>query len=229
MKILYEDNHLLVVEKEENRPSQKDESNDLDVHSLAKEYLRTAYNKTGNIYLGLLHRLDRRVGGVMMFAKTSKAASRISEEIRNRGVIKKYRAIVDGTLLQGDTWIDWMEKSSIRAVASTKNCKNAVEAILSFIVLSHFTIEDRPYTLVEVELITGRYNQIRFQFANRGYPIVEDFKYGYKGPNLFNQLGLWCHYIEITHPITKNKIHFISLPAHGIWKYVDKKEELSDR
>ena len=156
LNILYEDNHLLVVEKFINVLSQKDNTNDIDMTEIVKEYLKKKYNKPGNVYVGLIHRLDRRVGGVMVFAKTSKAASRLSEDIRNHKFQKRYLALALGEVDSG-TMVDKIIKDEKTRLA--KLSKDGKEAILNYQVINRILIGDVIHSYVKVELVTGRYNQ----------------------------------------------------------------------
>lgn len=212
LNVLYEDNHLLVVEKFINVLSQKDETEDLDMTEIIKEYLKRKYQKPGNVYLGLIHRLDRRVGGVMVFAKTSKAASRLSEDIRESNIKKYYQALVKGKLAgKGTIDINLLkDKKNNIAIVS----KNGKRAILNYIVLESSNEKSR----VLVELVTGRYNQIRASFAHIGHPLINDYKYDKttKPNNL--DIGLWCYKIILTHPTTKQTLEFSLDPKGDIWK-----------
>ncbi|MDD3999856.1 MAG: RluA family pseudouridine synthase [Bacilli bacterium] len=222
LKIVYEDNHLLVVVKPANLLSQKDYTNDEDLLNLLKAYLKEKYNKLGNVYLGLVHRLDRRVSGLMVYAKTSKAASRLSETIRNREFIKKYYALFLGELSpKRGVLRHYLKKVETKkgplAKVSLKTDGEAKEAILEYQVQKSVLIDGEIITLVEVNLITGRYNQIRAQFSKINKPLLNDYKYNYRGPN-YGELGLICSELNFTHPTTKEKMSFNYFPEQGIWK-----------
>ena len=214
LEVIYEYNHLIVVVKEENLLSQKDKTEDEDILSLVKAYLKEKYQKLGNVYLGLVHRLDRRVGGVMVFAKTSKAASRLSKAIRERDFEKKYLAICTGKVESGI-----LKHKLIKKDQMALESKEGKEAVLEYKVIKYLKEEGLDYTLVDVDLITGRYNQIRAQFALIGHPLINDFKYGYQGKNYFDQLGLWCYELKVPHPITKEQMSFKKIPEGGIWSF----------
>lgn len=203
-KIFYEDNHIIVVEKNEGVLSQGDNSNDESILDKIKEYLRIKYNKPGNVYLGLVHRLDRRVSGIMVFAKTSKAASRLSEAIANHKFEKHYLAIVTGFLSGNGKLVNKLEKIDSRAV----EINSGKESVLEYNVLKNFNIGDNKFSLLDINLITGRYNQIRKQLSIIGHPIVNDFKYGYRGINYDNSFGLRCYKLSFPHPITKDILSF---------------------
>lgn len=167
LKVIYEDNHIIVVEKPVNVPSQQDKTNDIDMLTIIKQYLKEKYNKLGNVYLGLIHRLDRPVGGVMVFAKTSKAAARLSEQVRNKEFKKKYLAIVDGKMENGSGVLeDYLLKNERTNTSKVveEGTKNAKYANLEYEVIAYN--EETDLSLVKVTLHTGRHHQIRLQFAN---------------------------------------------------------------
>jgi 23S rRNA pseudouridine1911/1915/1917 synthase len=208
--IIYEDNHLLVVEKPVNVLSQEDETNDKDMLTILKEYIKKKYNKPGNVYLGLVHRLDRPVGGVMIFAKTSKAASRLSEQVRNKTFKKTYFAVIHGNMNKRDTLKDYLYKDSKTNIVTVvkKGYPNSKDAELDYEILDS---EDN-LSLVKINLKTGRSHQIRVQFASRGHALYGDQKYGKNVNKVGQQIALWSNSIEIVHPITKEKQIFKSIP-----------------
>lgn len=202
--ILYEDNHLLVVEKPVNISSQLDQSKDKDLLTMLKEYIKVKHNKPGNVYLGLVHRLDRPVGGVMVFAKTSKAASRLSEQIRIGEFKKTYLAVVHGILDKKSGRLeDYLLKDSrtnmVRIVGS--DAKGAKKAVLDYECIGY----SGNFTLVRVCLRTGRSHQIRVQFAGIGHPLYGDQKYGVKFNKQGQQIALWSAEIVLTHPTLKEE------------------------
>lgn len=202
--ILYEDNHIIVVDKKVNVPVQEDESRDSDLLTIIKEYLKEKYHKPGNVYLGLVHRLDRPVGGVMVFAKTSKAASRLSEQMRTHQIEKKYYAVVEGTLKEKDTYIDKLYKNTKLNKVTIDN--RGKEAVLSYERVKTY----KRYSLTDITLKTGRSHQIRVQFSSRGTPLYGDQKYN---PNskVGEQIALYSYYLSFYHPTTKEKMEF-SMP-----------------
>ncbi len=210
LNILYEDNHLIVVIKPAGILSQADNTKDEDMLTIIKKYLKEKYNKPGNVYLGLVHRLDRPVGGIMVFAKTSKAASRLSEQIRNNEFHKSYLALIYGTLepLNGSLK-DKIEKLDNQEVKL--NTPNGKEAILHYETVK--TIED--ISLVKINLVTGRYHQIRVQFASRNHPLLGDYRHGKKDNNM---LCLFAYKLSFKHPISKEEITFEYMPTEDIWK-----------
>ena len=182
LNVIYEDNHIIVVEKPVNIPSQGDKTGDIDMLTLVKRYIKEKYNKPGEVYLGLVHRLDRPVGGVMVFARTSKAAARLSEQVRNKDFKKKYLVIVDGKFEKNKgTLEDYLlknEKTNTSKVVK-EGTKNAKLAILDYEVLKYN--EEINLSVVKVNLHTGRHHQIRVQMANAGHSICGDQKYGTRG------------------------------------------------
>ncbi len=211
MKVIYEDNQIIVVEKEANIPSQQDKTGDVDMLTLVKQYIKEKYNKPGEVYIGLVHRLDRPVGGVMVFARTSKAASRLSEQVRNKTLHKTYIAVVDGKIENVfGTLEDYLykdERNNISKVVN-KEKKNAKFAKLDYEVLDYD--EKRDLTTVKINLHTGRHHQIRVQFANFGHSLFGDQKYGVRGKG--KQIRLWAYKLTIEHPVKKEMMTFISIP-----------------
>ena len=211
INIIYEDNHLLVVEKPINIPVQKDSSNDLDLLTMLKDYIKKKYNKPGNVYLGLVHRLDRPVGGIMVFAKTSKAASRLSEQIRNGTFKKGYLATICGKVKENGTLEDCLLKDT--KTNMVKIDKKGKKSILNYKRLNY----KEGMSLVEIELITGRSHQIRVQFSSRGYPLYGDQRYN-KTAKVGEQIALFSNSIIFEHPISKKKIEFnLKLPKRRPW------------
>ena len=218
LKILYEDNHIIVVEKKPNIPSQGDKTNDIDMLTIVKQYIKEKYNKPGEVYLGLIHRLDRPVGGVMVFARTSKAAARLSEEVRDKVFKKKYLTIVDGRFeKRSDNLEDYLlknEKNNLSKVVK-EGTKNAKLASLDYEELTYN--EETNLSLLKINLHTGRHHQIRVQLSSRGHSIYGDQKYGTRGRG--KQIALWAYSLSLVHPITKEEMTFESLPEKiGSWK-----------
>jgi 23S rRNA pseudouridine1911/1915/1917 synthase len=210
-EIIFEDNHLLVVEKPPNMLSQSDSTGDADLLSTLKEDLKVRYNKPGEAYLGLVHRLDRPVGGVMVFAKTSKAASRLSEQIRVKSVNKSYFAIVNSIkqdIKDSDKLIHYIKKDvKINKVKIEEYpFSDAKQAVLYYCVVE----KQRDLCLVKVELETGRTHQIRAQLAAAGMPLWGDQKYGSGKPG--QQLALWSCNLKLQHPVTKEQMSFSTEP-----------------
>ena len=217
LKIIYEDNHIIVVEKKPNIPSQSDKTGDIDMLTIVKDYIKEKYNKPGNVYLGLVHRLDRPVGGIMIFAKTSKAASRLSNQVREKIFKKEYLAVVDGKFEQKKgSLTDYLykdERNNISKVVK-KEKKNAKLANLDYEVLKYNNVKN--LSLVKINLHTGRHHQIRVQLANFNHSIFGDQKYGTRGQG--KQIALWAYKLTIIHPITKEEMEFTDFPdSVGTW------------
>ncbi len=217
LNILYEDNHIIVVEKPRNILSQSDITKDLDLLTIVKQYIKEKYHKPGKVYLGLVHRLDRPVGGVMVFAKTSKAAARLSDQIKNHKIEKKYLAIVHGKLSPKGTFIDKLEKLSNGTTIISDKGK---ESELSYKVKKYRKKEN--LSLVEISLKSGRHHQIRVQFSSRGHALYGDQKYGQQEKE---NIALFAYYLKFYHPTTKKLMQFkISLSQDGYWtKFTQKK------
>ena len=211
LTILYEDNHIIVVIKPQNVTSQEDRTKDKDMLSLVKEYIKEKYNKEGNVFVGLVHRLDRPTGGIMIFAKTSKAASRLSEQIRDNKIDKTYYAVTSSLpkdkQKELENYLKKDEKNNIVKIVPRSEA-GAKHAKLYYKVLQ--TRND--HALVEVKLLTGRSHQIRVQFAGINCPLVGDGKYGRDKEVSSTNLGLWAGRIEFTHPVTKQKMIFAYPP-----------------
>lgn len=231
LDIIYEDNHIIVVVKPVGIPVQADKSGDLDMLSVIKDYLKEKYDKKGNVYLGLVHRLDRMVGGVMVFAKTSKAASRISENIRNNDVKKRYYAIVNGKMkidkkiTRLENYLVKNERKNMSRVVNDKNIKNAKLAVLEYKVIKNVIYNNKDYSFVDVDLHTGRHHQIRLQFANIAHPLYGDQKYGQKVNKVGQNVGLFSYYLEFPHP-TKDEICCFTKMPYEVEKHDKIWEEL---
>lgn len=211
INVIYEDNHLLVVEKPIDMPVQADNSRDRDFLNFLKEYLKDKYNKPGNVYLGLVHRLDRPVGGIMVFAKTSKASARLSEQIRTHQVEKFYYAVLDGKIKPDkDILKDRLLKNKKTNI--TKIDPRGKEAVLEYEVIKY----RRPFSLVNINLKTGRSHQIRVQFSSRGYPLYGDQKYNDR--HIKDHIALYSYKISFYHPINKQKLEF-SLPLPNTYPF----------
>ena len=203
INIIYEDNHLLVVEKPVNIPVCEDSSHDLDLLTILKKYIKDKYNKPGNVYLGLVHRLDRPVGGVMVFAKTSKAASRLSKQVQEHNLEKGYYAVVDGIINSNGEFTDYLYKDSKKNISYVTDKNKGKLSKLEYKVMK---IVDN-YTLVRIKLETGRSHQIRVQFSSRGFPLVGDHKYN-NNSNQKIPVALFSYKLSFYHPISKNKLVF---------------------
>lgn len=208
INVIYEDNHLLVVEKPINIPVCEDESKDIDLLSILKSYLKNKYNKPGNVYLGLVHRLDRPVGGVMVFSKTSKAANRLSKQVSEHSLKKTYYAVVCGKAKNKDTLVDYLYKDTKKNISYVVDKAKGKESILDYKLICY---KDN-YSLVEINLKTGRSHQIRVQFSSRGFPLVGDAKYN-KNHDGKTNVALFAKRLEFIHPVSKEKLSFeLELP-----------------
>lgn len=212
LEVLYEDNHVIVVVKPCNILSQADVTGDMDMLTLIKAYLKEKYHKPGNVYLGLVHRLDRPVGGIMVFAKTSKAAARLSKQVQKHELEKQYYAIICGRMKEKKgEFCDYLKKvSNGNTVVVSAYDPEGKEAKLSYQVVK----EKDSYSLVRIQLLTGRHHQIRVQFASRGYPLLGDRRYGGIPAE---QLSLYSYHLAFFHPVSKEKLIFEKKPCGKVW------------
>lgn len=208
LNILYEDNHLIVVIKPINILSQSDSTNDPDMLTILKDYIKKKYNKPGNVYLGLVHRLDRPTGGIMVFARTSKAAARLADQIKNKNFKKSYLAVVHGKTLEKDNLTDYLIKKETKSYVTTKDLGKLAE--LEYERINYNQKED--LSLLKINLKTGRNHQIRVQFSSRNYPLYGDSKYG---TDKNKNLGLYAYKLEFTHPTTKENLTFTNYPNYN--------------
>ena len=207
-KVVFLDNHLLVMYKDAGLLSQGDRTGDMDLLTLSKYYLKKKFHKDGNVFLGLVHRLDRPVSGLMVFARTSKAASRLSEQFRNHRPLKKYLVLVSGNVAGTGNCTDYIAKKEQKAIAVKVDSKGAKLAELNWRNLKNF----KDYSLLEVELITGRFHQIRFQMAQMGHAVLGDRKYGSKLPFVKGTVALHAHSLFLEHPVRKSPMEWQVLP-----------------
>lgn len=221
LKIIYEDNHIIVVEKPVNIPSQGDKTGDIDMLTIIKQYIKEKYNKPGNVYLGLVHRLDRPVGGVMIFAKTSKAAARLSNQVIEKVFKKKYLVIANGKFKNDKgTLQDYLLKNERTNTSKVvkEGTKNSKYAELDYEVLKYD--EELNLSVLKVNLHTGRHHQIRVQLSSRDHSIYGDQKYGGRGHG--KQICLWAYELTIEHPITKEQMTFQDFPEkEKSWKILE--------
>lgn len=214
LEVIYEDNHIIVIVKPPNVLSQKDSTNDIDMLTLVKNYIKVKYNKPGNVYVGLVQRLDRPVGGLMVFAKTSKAASRMSNMIKNHQFTKKYLAVINGMLeRKNGEFEDYLLKKENGTTIVSSNGK--------YCCLKYKVLEENlnmNLSLIEVDLITGRHHQIRVQFASRNHPLYGDYRYGNSSNK---QIALWAYKLSLIHPVLKKEMIFEKYPniKDSAWKY----------
>lgn len=224
-KIIYEDNHVIVVIKPHNIAVQEDETKDLDMLTLIKDFIKVRDNKPGNVFLGLVHRLDRPTGGVMVFAKTSKAASRLSKQLQDKKLSKHYLCVVNGKPQQAnDRLVTYLKKDAKTNTVSIapKLEEGSKEAILEYSIVT----TKKNYSLIDVDLITGRSHQIRVQMSKQlNCPIYADFKYGDKEHG--GNLALWAYELKFIHPITKENMKFRVAPEYenSVFKNFEKEIE----
>ena len=211
LTILYEYNHIIVIVKPYNILSQGDSTGDLSIMDMIKSYIKEKYHKPGNVYLGLVHRLDRPVGGIMVFAKSSKAASRLCKCFNEHVVSKKYLAIVHGKMEEKNgKMVDLIEKGKDGKSFVSSDGKKAV---LDYEVLA-YDIQNNC-SLVSINLQTGRHHQIRVQFSSRGHYLLGDQRYGVLDGT---QICLFCYYLSFPHPTTKKVLEFKYYPEQkGQW------------
>lgn len=211
LRVLFEDNHLLALEKPPGLLTQGDRTGDENLLDLGKAYLKDKYAKPGQVYLAMIHRLDRPTGGVVLFCRTSKAASRLNEQFRERTVKKTYLALCKGQVESRNKQVHYLSyDDSIRRTLVSDTPKNGYKkAILSYQVLARGRA-----SLLRVSLETGRKHQIRAQLAHLGHPLLLDKKYGAggKGNKLVKAIGLWAHQLTIQHPVKKEPLLFTSWP-----------------
>ncbi|MCL2751215.1 MAG: RluA family pseudouridine synthase [Firmicutes bacterium] len=208
MEILFEDNHIIVTVKPQNMPSQGDESGDQSLLDAVKEYIGQKYNKPGNVYIGLVHRLDRPTGGVMVFARTSKAASRLGAQIKDGDFEKKYFAVVSGMPKEKrGTLVNYLVKNEATNMVSVTGAAvlGAKRAELTYNIVE----QGEKYSLASIQLLTGRGHQARVQMQYLGNPIYGDARYGGSpGKNL----ALWAYELRFRHPITDTAMTFRAAP-----------------
>lgn len=212
--VIFVDNHLLVVNKPHGMLSQADATGDDDALSAGKRYLKARFNKPGNVFLGLVHRLDRPASGAMVFARTSKAASRLSEQFRSRTAGKRYLAIVEGEASLSGEMVDFLKKfgpGDVRVVSPTT--EGGQRAVMRAKVLSTSTWKTTEVSLVEVVLETGRAHQIRVQLARRGHPIIGDLRYGAASEFDGRNLALHAWSLEIEHPTLRKRMRWVVAPG----------------
>lgn len=212
--ILYEDNHIIVVLKKPNVLCQGDITGDKDLLSMIKEYIKDKYNKPGNVYVGLVHRLDRPVGGIMVYAKTSKSASRLSKMIQEHIFLKEYLLVCYGNLCNSGEFKDKILKVDKKAVISSEG----KDSLLKYEVID----KKGDLNLVKVHLITGRFHQIRLQFSSRGCPLYGDQLYGMQDKK---QIALFAYHLRFKHPVKDEIMDFKLYPNGGVWDLFNYKEE----
>ena len=222
MRVLYEDNHIIIVNKASSEIVQGDRTGDKPLSEKVKEYLKVKYNKPGNVFCGVTHRLDRPTSGIVVFAKTSKALSRLNKMFRDDEVGKKYWAIVQNRP-ESDTGtlIHYLIKDNRRNKSSAYNTekKDTKKAILHYTLLA----ESNNYFMLEINLETGRHHQIRVQLSQIGSPIKGDLKYGAKRSNGDGSISLHARSISFIHPVSKKNINVTApVPNDNLWSFFEK-------
>ena len=218
MKVIYEDNHIIVVSKTASEIVQGDKTGDTPLSELVKHYLKEKYNKPGNVFIGVTHRLDRPVSGLVVFAKTSKALARLNEMFKNGDVHKTYWAIVKNCPQETEATLEHYlvrnEKQN-KSYAYDREKPGAKKAILHYKLIGH----SENYFLLEVDLKTGRHHQIRCQLAKIGCPIKGDLKYGFPRSNPDGSICLHARRVSFIHPVSKELIELEApLPVVNLWK-----------
>ena len=218
MNVVYEDNHIIIVNKKSGEIVQGDKTGDTPLSDIVKQYIKEKYNKPGNVFLGVVHRLDRPVSGLVVFAKTSKALSRLNEMFRTGDVHKTYWAIVKKNDIAPEaTLTDWLTRNERqnKSYAHNREVPGAKKAVLSYKVRS---MSDN-YMLLEVRLMTGRHHQIRCQLAHMGCPIKGDLKYGSPRSNPDGSISLMSRRVEFVHPVSKETIAVEApVPDDRLWQ-----------
>lgn len=221
LTVLYEDNQIVVVIKPQNVPTMADESGDKDMLTLVKEYIKEKYNKPGEAFIGLVHRLDRPTGGIMVFARNSKSAKRLSEQFQTHSVEKVYYAVTNGVVKhKSQKLVNYLKKDEkeniVKIVPMSESGAKKAELVYNYLE------DDEKESLLEVKILTGRSHQIRLQLSNIGYPLVGDVKYG-KAKGKTSQLGLWAGKLAFDHPTTKQRLVFMASPdmTKEPWKHFD--------
>ncbi len=218
-QILYEDNHIIVVDKRPSQIVQGDKTGDEPLNESLKQYLKEKYNKPGNVYLGVVHRLDRPVSGLVIFSRTSKALARLNKQIADKSIKKTYWAVVrNRPVPESGQLVHYLAKDEKKnksfVVSGTR--KDARQAILDYRLIG----SSDQYYLLEITLRTGRHHQIRVQLAKMGCPIKGDLKYGYPRSNETAFIHLHARKLEFTHPVTREPLQFLANPPHDpLWDY----------
>ena len=217
LQILFEDNHIIIVNKRAGDITQGDKTGDKPLSEVVKEYIKDKYNKPGNVYLGVVHRLDRPTSGIIIFARTSKSLERLNKMLRDKTINKTYWAVVKNhPKKEKDTLINFLRKNpkNNKSTAYSKEIEGSKKAILHYTILKKLD----NYSLIEIDLETGRHHQIRTQLSNIGSPIKGDLKYGFDRSNKDGSIHLHARKIQFTHPVSKEQINIVApTPNEVIW------------
>jgi len=221
LQVLFEDNHIIVINKRVGDIVQGDKTGDKPLSEVIKEYIADKYNKPGKVFLGVVHRLDRPTSGIVIFARTSKALERLNKMLREKTIKKTYWAVVKNPpIKQQDTLVNYLKKNpkNNKSTAYSKEIKDSKRAVLHYKTIN----KSDYYTLLEIDLETGRHHQIRCQLANIGSPIKGDLKYGFNRSNKNGGIHLHARKIEFIHPVKKERIVLSSpVPDDVIWKLME--------
>ncbi len=217
LQVLYEDNHIIIVNKRAGDIVQGDKTGDTPLSDVVKQYIKEKYNKSGNVFLGVVHRLDRPTSGIVIFARTSKALERLNKMLREKSIKKTYWAIVKNTpKKEQDTLKNWLKKNpkNNKSTAFDRECDGSKYAVLHYQVIKKMD----NYSLLEIDLETGRHHQIRCQLAKIGYPIKGDLKYGFPRSNKGGSIHLHARKVNFIHPVSKIEINVIApTPNDVLW------------
>ena len=220
-QVLYEDNHILVANKPNNMLVQPDTTGDVALEDLAKQYIKVKYNKPGAVFLNAVHRIDRPVSGVVVFARTSKALARLNEQFRSKEIKKTYWALVKNRPeIESGTLENYIRRDAKKnkSFVCQKEAKDAKLARLSYTLIA----SSENYHLLEIDLHTGRHHQIRCQLAHMGCPIKGDLKYGAERSNKDGGISLHARSVEFTHPVTKEPIKITApVPNDNLWQAME--------
>jgi 23S rRNA pseudouridine1911/1915/1917 synthase len=223
--ILFEDNHIIIINKLPSQIVQGDKTGDKPLSDLVKDYIKIKYNKAGEVFLGVVHRLDRPVSGAVIFARTSKSLTRLNELIKNREINKTYWAVVKNKPpKESDTLVNFLRRDEARnkSFITGDNSKNSQMASLSYKLIS----SSDNYYLLEIDLQTGRHHQIRTQLAGIGCPIKGDLKYGFDRSNIDGSIHLHARKLTFTHPVTLKPISIIAFPPNDpVWNYFNQNSD----
>lgn len=217
LQVLYEDNHIIIVNKRAGDIVQGDKTGDQPLSDIVKAYIKDKYNKPGNVFIGTVHRLDRPTSGIVIFARTSKALERLNKMLREKTIKKTYWAVVKGhPKKETETLTNYLKKNpkNNKSTAYSKEVSGSKKAILHYQTLRKLD----NYSLLEIDLETGRHHQIRVQLSNIGYPIKGDLKYGFARSNKDGSIHLHARKINFTHPVKKEPIQILApTPKDAIW------------
>jgi 23S rRNA pseudouridine1911/1915/1917 synthase len=223
--ILFEDNHIIIINKLPSQIVQGDKTGDKPLSDLVKDYIKVKYNKAGEVFLGVVHRLDRPVSGAVIFARTSKSLTRLNALIKNREINKTYWAVVKNKPpKESDTLVNFLRRDEARnkSFITGDNSKNSQMASLSYKLIS----SSDNYYLLEIDLQTGRHHQIRTQLAGIGCPIKGDLKYGFDRSNIDGSIHLHARKLTFTHPVTLKPISIIAFPPNDpVWNYFNQNSD----